>query len=77
MSDQITTVGKLREVFVHLSDETELYAQVVAQDGTVCMARLTGGIIPGSSPTKAVLGMRHSLLKSLVVEDIDQALKTD
>lgn len=71
MSDfqEITSVGKLKAVIADYPDETEIWSQAVAEDGTAWMLFSKMGEIPQSHPPKLAIVMRHPELKTLPKSD--------
>lgn len=66
MSEQITTVGKLRKFLETISDETEIWAQVVDTNGGAWNLEARIGDVIGGMPRKLVISLRHPNLTKLL-----------
>ncbi len=66
MGIRFSSVGELREAMEGLPDETQLWTQVVAEDG--CVWQLWPEFIrevPGSNPNMSAIILTHPELKTL------------
>lgn len=72
MTEQITTVGKLRKFLEAIPNETEIWAQVVDTKGTAWNLEARIGDVIGGVPRKLVISLRHPNLTNLSPECFDE-----
>lgn len=71
MTEQITTVGKLRKFLETVPDETEIYAQVVDTKGAAWNLEARIGDVFGGVPRKLVISLHHPNLTNLLLDCFD------